>query len=417
MTEDARHREVVCPFCGLGCDDLTLSPAGGGFAVDAGGCPISAARFALVVPPAAGARVAGAEVAPGQAIARAAALLAASRLPLVGGLAADRAGLSAALALAERTGAVVDHSGAAALHRNLPAARETGWMVTTLSEVRNRCDLFLALGPDPATAFPRLAERALPVAPTLFSAVPLARPRLRIGPGAGAEGGIECPPGRLLEAVTLLRAVLGGRLPPSAARAGWDLAPFETLTERLRAATYPVLAWNAGAMDFPGADLVILGASEIVRDLNEKGRAAALPLGGAENLVGAAQIALWQAGYPLRHAYGPGGIEHDPRRFETARLLSSGEADALVWIAALRGEVTLPETAVPTILLAPPGLSLPREPDVFLPVGTPGIDHAGLVFRSDGVVSLPLRRLRETALPSVAQTLAAVIAALPGASS
>ncbi len=43
------------------------------------------------------------------------------------------------------------------------------------------------------------------------------------------------------------------------------------------------------------------------------------------------------------------------------------------------------------------------EPDVFIPVATPGIDADGHLLRTDKVVSLHLRRLRASALPSVAQ--------------
>jgi formylmethanofuran dehydrogenase subunit B len=49
---------------------------------------------------------------------------------------------------------------------------------------------------------------------------------------------------------------------------------------------------------------------------------------------------------------------------------------------------------------------------VFVPVGTPGIDHEGQVFRTDGVVALPLGRLVERGLPSVAAVLTRIDEAL-----
>jgi hypothetical protein len=42
------------------------------------------------------------------------------------------------------------------------------------------------------------------------------------------------------------------------------------------------------------------------------------------------------------------------------------------------------------------------------PVATPGVDHAGQLVRLDGVVSLPLRRLRDAGLPGVAEVLGAI---------
>jgi formylmethanofuran dehydrogenase subunit B len=57
-------------------------------------------------------------------------------------------------------------------------------------------------------------------------------------------------------------------------------------------------------------------------------------------------------------------------------------------------------------------MTFEREPAVFIPVGTPGLDHAGHLFRTDRVVALPLRQLRESSLPSVAEAIAAIEVAL-----
>jgi formylmethanofuran dehydrogenase subunit B len=57
-------------------------------------------------------------------------------------------------------------------------------------------------------------------------------------------------------------------------------------------------------------------------------------------------------------------------------------------------------------------LKLSRKPKIFIPVGTPGVDHSGRVIRVDNVVSLPLRKLRQSKLPSAADVLASIEAAL-----
>jgi len=57
-------------------------------------------------------------------------------------------------------------------------------------------------------------------------------------------------------------------------------------------------------------------------------------------------------------------------------------------------------------------MAFEREPAVFIPVGIPGLDHAAHMFRTDRVVALPLQRLRPSTLPSVADALAAIDAAL-----
>jgi len=53
-----------------------------------------------------------------------------------------------------------------------------------------------------------------------------------------------------------------------------------------------------------------------------------------------------------------------------------------------------------------------QEPAVFIPVGTPGIDHAGHAYRMDNVVAMRLKKLRDSTLPSSADVLRAIEQAL-----
>jgi formylmethanofuran dehydrogenase subunit B len=71
-----------------------------------------------------------------------------------------------------------------------------------------------------------------------------------------------------------------------------------------------------------------------------------------------------------------------------------------------------PPTKIPTIVLGTPGLALKRPASVFFPVGTPGLDHAGRLVRVDTVVTLPLKNLGRTELPSTAEMLSAIQAAI-----
>ena len=74
------------------------------------------------------------------AIAEAAKLLGASRFPLIAGLGADVAGTRAAIALAERLGAAIDHMHSDVLLRRLDSMREAEVMITTAADARARAD-------------------------------------------------------------------------------------------------------------------------------------------------------------------------------------------------------------------------------------------------------------------------------------
>jgi formylmethanofuran dehydrogenase subunit B len=87
-------------------------------------------------------------------------------------------------------------------------------------------------------------------------------------------------------------------------------------------------------------------------------------------------------------------------------MLHGGGVDALLWLTSFRG--IEPPGDLPTIVLGRAGWRPVRPADVLIPVGTPGLDHAGSVYRTDSVVSLPVRALRDTGLPAAATVLDAI---------
>ena len=205
-------REVVCPFCSLGCDDLEVAVDGHGGA--AGGPHparprprVSAARRRAAEP-----LVDGVPATVEAAVERAADLLRGSALPLFGGLGTDVAGMRGVLALAERTGGIVDHAGSRGLLANVRAMQDGGTVTATLAEVRNRADLVLVIATDVAGRVVAL-RRALPRPDHAACSGPCGASssisgRARRLPGAELDR--RCAADRVGEAVAALRA-LGGR--------------------------------------------------------------------------------------------------------------------------------------------------------------------------------------------------------------
>ena len=411
---------VTCPFCGLLCDDLTVRTTGDRLAVRANGCRIATAAFERVAAPNAGApRIAGKEATLQEAAREAARLLRTARQPLLAGLATDVAGMRAVGRLADRCGAVVDHMNSTAGLRNLLVLQDSGWIITTLSEIRNRADLVIAAGTDIVSRFPRFFERCLANQETLFSTD---RRCEVVFLGRGAPEGLTlagptpevilCDVPRLHEAFGALRALVAGKSLQAPEAAGRPLSVWQKLAERMQAAKYGVMVWAAPDLDFPHAELTVQTLCELVKDLNKTTRFSGLPLAGNDGDMTADSVLLWQTGYGARTSYAQGQPVHDPYHYSTARLLQSDGADVLFWISSFSESRTPPSTSVPTVVLGRVGMGFEREPAVFIPVGTPGIDHAGDLFRTDRVVALPLARLRESALPSVAEAIAAIEAVL-----
>ncbi|MBP2648272.1 MAG: formylmethanofuran dehydrogenase subunit [Gemmatimonadetes bacterium] len=411
---------VACPFCGLVCDDLEVSTAAGRVTVQANGCALALAAFERGNSDGGtGPRIDGVPASLADAAATAARLLLGSRLPVIGGLATDVEGARAAGRLADRLGGVLDHMNSATFLRNTMVLQDSGWIATTLSEVRNRADLLIVAGGDVVSRFPRFFERCIANGDTLFGEGRTCDV-IFLGPGVPAGSTIPgivptvipCDVTQLAAAFGLLRALLAGRPVQAESAAGMPLATWRSLVERMKVARYGVMAWAAGDFPFPHAELTVQSLCELVKELNLEGRFSGLPLGGSDGDITADAVHLWQTGFGSRTSFGQGIPENDAYHHSTARLLARGEADVLVWISSLNEARTPPPTSIPTIVLGCTGMAFEREPAVFIPVGTPGLDHAGHLFRTDRVVALPLQQLRPSTLPSVADVLAAIHAAL-----
>lgn len=413
------HREVVCPFCSIACDDLEVeAEAAGALRVVANGCPISEPAFERRLG-AGGAVVDGELATLNAAVRRAAGILRVSGLPLIAGLGTDTAGARAAVALAEAAGGVLDHAASAGLFANLRAMQDGGWVTTTLAEARNRADLLLFVGTNTESATPRLLERLLRPGPRLAELPERALVFLGAEPPEGVSAKhLPCAAGALPGIIGLLHGMVEGRAPPAATAAADDeadgdpevpLVTLGALADQLRAARYALVVWVAGELPGPHADLLVGRLAGLLRALNTVTRAAGLPLAGPDNVVGVNQVCAWQTGVPLRTSLAAGVPDHDPWRFAAGGLLDRGDVDCLVWVSTF-SDRDPPEVAGPTIALARCGHLPARSVDVLIPVGTPGLDHPGSLYRTDGVVSLPLRRLREegAGLPTAAEVLDAI---------
>lgn len=300
----------------------------------------------------------------------------------------------------------------AAQFRDWLAFQDGGWVTTTLSEVRNRADLVVLAGTN-ATDYPRFFERCLAhesqfgelsrkviVLGSSFSSLPESL--------VGTVLAIPVDKPRLGDLAAALRVRLAGRYLGAREVAGVPTGQLDEILEAMAAARYGVLVWNAAELDFTGADLVIQALVDLVKDLNRQTRWSGLPLGGSDGGASAVQVCTWRAGYPLRVAFETAGPRYEPQVLDTARLLARGEVDALVWISALDPERGPPDAACPRIVLGRPDLMFRQPPEVFIPVAVPGLHHAGILHRMDGVVALPLQARESAKLPSVAQAIAAI---------
>lgn len=424
FSQQENYEDVTCPFCGLLCDDLSLATdSSGSLKVTKNGCPKSITFFERQ-PSAPSPRIKGNKVESIEAVRRAADILSSAKLPLIAGLGTEVQGMRAVMSLADKAGAMVDHMNSNGFMRNIQVIQNSGWQICTLTEVRNRVDLLLVVGTDIVSVFPRFFEREIWNKDTLFDQDTSQREIVYLGgrnidtsAGTSPDGRkaeyIPCDLDRLPDVVAALRALVMGKLLQADEVAGLAMSDLHKLAERLKAAKYSVVAWAAAPLNFPHAELTVQNIAELVKELNKTTRSNGLPLGGIEGDMNANQVSTWISGYPMRTSYARTYPEHDPYHFSTDRLLASGEADALFWVSSFNPERTPPKTGLPTVVFGHPDMKFEQEPEVFIPVGLPGADHKGIMFRTDNVVSLPLDQLRTSKLPDLASVLAAIEKEVP----
>jgi len=413
--------EVPSPFCGIGTDDLTIRVDGVSLKVIENGCAVNTPAFEQAITDTSP-RVDGKEVSLDVAIATAAVLLKDTRLPVIGGCATDVNGMRGLLALADRCGAVVDNMNFTGARNNFLALQDSGWMNTTLAEVKNRCDLLLVVGTDLEAFAPRFFERYLWNNEAMFLDDTSNREVIYLGKAPSGDAStsprgkkalvFECATDDLPEVIAVLRALVKGQPIRATSVCGIEKADLQAIADKLKAAKYGVVTWAAGALAYAQAELTVQTLSEMIKDLNNTTRCSGLPLAGKEGDQTANQVCGWTTGYPTRTRFSRGYPEYDPFLNDTNVLLANGEADALVWVQAFNINSVPPVTALPTIVVGRSGMTFEKEPDVFIPVGTPGIDHAGHAYRMDNVVAIRLKKLRDSGLPSTAQVLNAIEQAL-----
>ncbi|HRO50628.1 MAG TPA: formylmethanofuran dehydrogenase [Hyphomicrobium sp.] len=413
--------DVACPFCGLVCDDLEIVRDESGIKVAKNGCEKAVAGFERAVD---GARpqVDGRDVDLDTAIRAATELVRASTLPLYGGLGTDVDGIRAVMALADKSGGVVDHALSEGQYRNFRVLQTRGWVMSTLTEARNRADLFIIVATDVQKLHPRFFERIVNVEHSVLTEEPKKRTVVFIGkdldqsavngPRIGEVLTLDADLDHVSDVVSALAAEIRGTPTADETVAGVPTADIRALAERCKAAEYPVFVWAPPSLAFPNADLVVSTVSDLVKDLNVEGRAAGLALGGNEGAISAAAVSSWQSGFPLRVSFSSGKPDYDITRYAIPRMLQDGEGDLLLWIASFTPDLGPPVTKIPSIVLGTPGIKLAAQPKVFIPIGTPGIDHAGRIIRVDNVVSIPLKDLGRSDLPRAADILAAIELAL-----
>jgi formylmethanofuran dehydrogenase subunit B len=410
--------DVACTVCGCVCDDLTVTVDGGRIVQADGACFLAEPWFLsqnAAAPPAAA--VDGRPATFDEAVGRAAGLLAAARSPLVYGLSRSTTeGQRAAAALADRIGATIDTTASTGHAPSILALQQVGESTCTLGEVRNRADLVVYWGSDPAVTHPRHRERYAPPRPGRFVVVADVR---ETESARSADLFLPVEPGRDWEALWALRLLVRGREPRPGAAVGVPLDLLRSLAGRMKACRFGIVFFGAGLTRGRNAHRTVEALLQLVTDLNDFTRFYARRMRRYGDVAGADSVLAWQTGYPFGVNLARGYPRYNPGEFTGPDLLARGEVDCCVLVgsetAADFPPVALDRLrAIPVVALDPPGAAPPVPAEVRFTTAVYGVHRPGTAYRMDEV-PIPLRVLLPTDYPSDGEVLDAVLRRLsPG---
>lgn len=413
---------ATCTFCGCVCDDMVLTVEDDRITHAKNACVLGKSWFAEhKIEQLPYALIDGKEATTDEAVEAAAQILVEARFPIVYGLSDTTCEAQRqAVALADTIGANIDTTTSVCHGPSGIAFQAVGEPTATLGEIKNRADLVIYWGGNPAESHPRHFTRYAVTPKGMF--VPNGRKDrtvvlvdVRRTPSAkAADIFIQPKPGTDFEILWTLRALVKGKPvdPDIEELTGVPLQTLEDLAQRMKTCRYGVLFFGMGLTMTRGKHFNSGALLALATDLNEFTHFVAKPVRGHGNVTGADNVVSWQTGFPFAVNLSRGYPRFNPGEFTTVDLLAREEADAALIIASDPAS-NFPRRAaerlgqIPTIVLDPKPTITAQRAKVAFTTATYGINTPGTVYRMDDV-PIALRPAFPSPYPSDQDVLVAI---------
>ncbi|HNR58187.1 MAG: formylmethanofuran dehydrogenase subunit B [Methanothrix sp.] len=407
--------DVLCPFCGCLCDDIKVEVEEGKIVGVKRACRLGSSKIlgherttAPMI------RVDGEllETTYEEAYDQAAQILKEAKRPLLYGWCStvcETAKLG--ILLAEEVGGVVDSTATVCHGPSIIGIEEKGMAGATLGQIKNRADLIVFWGANPAEAHPRHTVRYSSNARGMFT--PDGRGGRKVivvdvretRTAKNADKFILIKPGTDYEVLSALRMIVQGKgeiVPETVA--GVAKSDLEEAAAMMLAAKFGVVLIGLGLTHSRGRYKNVDNALSLVADLNGFTKFVVMAMRGHYNVAGFGQVCAWSTGFPMAVDLSRGAPYFNPGETAACDLLAKREADAMMVVAAdpasnfpratVGGMVEIPVIQIdpfpnPTTLLA----------DVVIPTAVCGIEAEGTAYRMDGL-SLRMKKVVDSPYPT-----------------
>lgn len=411
--------DATCLACSCMCDDIDVTVVDNRVTEVRNACAIGKAWFQQQEFARAVCRIRGQEATLAEGIAEAARLLYEARYPLIYGFGETTCeAQQRAVAIADWVGGTIDTATSFGHAPSIMAFQNVGKVTASLGEIRNRSDLVIFWGADPAANQPRLLTKYTLDHPGMF--VPQGRAGrycvvIDIRPSktsAAADEFIQIRPGSDFEALSALRMLAKGQMPDAAAlelATGVPLTTWQALFARMRISQYGALLFGMGLMRTGGLHNNCELLLRLVRDMNDHTRFVCRSVRQRGNVTGADKVVTWQTGYPFCVNLSRGYPRYNAHEYTTAATLAREECD----VAMVVGNDPMPDftpqshahlRSIPYITLSADETEITRAATISFATSRFGLAAGGTVYRMDEV-PLMLRTAVTSAYPSDEEVL------------
>ena len=415
---------ATCTFCGCVCDDMILT-------VDLDEKRITKAKNACVlgrawfaehtIEEAPAALINGKEASIEEAVEEAARILTTARFPITYGLSDTTCEAQRqAVAISDIIRGNIDTTTSVCHGPSGLAFQDVGESTMTLGEVKNRADLVIYWGGNPAESHPRHFGRYAVTAKGMFTPGgkkdrTIVLVDVRRTPSAPAANiFVQLKPGKDFELLWALRALVKDRHvdPTIEEITGVSIETMQDLVEKMKNCRYGVLFFGMGLTMTRGRHFNSGALLALATDLNEFTHFVAKPVRGHGNVTGADNVVSWQTGFPFGVNFSLGYPRFNPGEFTTVDTLSRGDADAAMIIASDPAS-NFPKAAIehmhkiPVIALDTKTTATTSLARVAFRTATYGINTGGTVYRMDDV-PITLRQAFESPFPTDEEILKAI---------
>ena len=403
-------KEITCPFCPLLCDDVNITYKNKKFKVNNlknKECVKKFESFNINNKSALTPKIKNKISSYNDAILKSKLLIKKSNEIGILNRGADVASIRSAINLCSQINANFDHINSKYFFDNMNIVQRTGFVATTLMEVKNRADTILVFGNNVFNKAPRLIEKILAPDSSLYTKKN-ARKVFLIGQFSQKDiNNLK----KNLQVINVKIKI--NEIPKFLESINSNINKKDrlskilaTLKTTLQKSKYVTAIYSSSDFFSTGMSGDIVNSiTQFICNLNTTIRAACLPIAGNLGDASNNQVATWLTGFPVRFKGIDGIFKHDREAYDVTKLIENREIDLAIHLNSLSLEKINLNKKIKNIVIGHPQTTCSSPPDIFIPVGIPGIDSDGIMFRTDNVVSMPLKSFRDLEMPLLNQVI------------